>query len=120
MADQNVTTTNIQGFAPVIEPYASSVLGQAANLVGRDYKSYADWARERGLTGDQVAAFTGLQNKHFEAQKGWAKTLIPKRLHKVLKDWPNGLAILTMLAHSLATSSKPPPHINPVSSTTSR
>ena len=66
MADQNVTTTNIQGFAPVIEPYASSVLGQAANLVGRDYKSYADWAREHGLQGDQVQAFTDLQTKSFE------------------------------------------------------
>ena len=65
MADSTVTTTNIQGFAPVIEPYASSVLGQAANLVGKDYKSYADWAKERGLTGEQVAAFQKLQRDAF-------------------------------------------------------
>jgi len=70
MADNTVTTTNIQGFAPVVAPYAESVLGQAANLVGRDYKSYADWARERGLTGDQVAAFTGLQKKAFTGAEG--------------------------------------------------
>lgn len=69
MADQTITTTNVQGFAPVIEPYASSVLGQAANLVGKDYKSYADWAKERGLSGDQVAAFTDLQKQSFGGAK---------------------------------------------------
>ena len=73
MADQNVTTTNIQGFAPVIAPYAESVLGQAANLVGKDYKSYADWAKERGLTGDQVQAFTDLQKKAFTGAEGLAQ-----------------------------------------------
>jgi hypothetical protein len=70
MADSTVTTTNIQGFAPVIAPYAESVLGQAANLVGKDYKSYADWAKERGLTGDQVQAFTDLQKKAFTGAEG--------------------------------------------------
>ena len=70
MADQTVTTTNVQGFAPVIAPYAESVLGQAANLVGKDYKSYADWARERGLSGDQVQAFTDLQKKSFTGAGG--------------------------------------------------
>lgn len=73
MADNTVTTTNIQGFAPVVAPYAESVLSQAANLVGKDYKSYADWARERGLTGDQVAAFTGLQKKAFTGAEGLAQ-----------------------------------------------
>ena len=67
MADQ--TVTNIQGFAPVIEPFASGVLGQAANLVGKDYQSYADWAKKRGLSGDQVAAFTDLQKQAFTGAK---------------------------------------------------
>jgi hypothetical protein len=66
MADNTVTTTNIQGFAPVVAPYAESVLGQAAKLVGRDYKSYADWAREHNLEGDQVAKFTKLQTDAFK------------------------------------------------------
>ena len=65
MADNTTTYTNIQGFAPVIEPYATSVLGQAGNLMGRDYQGYADWAQKQGLTGDQVAQFTDLQKQAF-------------------------------------------------------
>lgn len=70
MADSTVTTTNIQGFAPVIAPYAESVLSQAANLVGKDYKSYADWAKEHNLEGDQVQAFTKLQKDAFKGAEG--------------------------------------------------
>ena len=70
MADNTVTQTNVQGFAPVVAPYAESVLGQAGKLMGRDYQSYADWAKARGLSGDQVAAFTDLQKKAFTGAEG--------------------------------------------------
>jgi len=70
MADNTVTQTNVQGFAPVVAPYAESVLGRAGDLMKRDYKSYADWAKERGLSGDQVAAFTELQKKAFTGAEG--------------------------------------------------
>ena len=70
MADNTVTQTNIQGFAPVVAPYAESVLGRAGDLMKRNYKSYADWAKERGLTGDQVQAFTDLQKKAFTGAEG--------------------------------------------------
>jgi hypothetical protein len=65
MADNTVTQTNVQGFAPVVAPYAESVLGRAGDLMKRDYKSYADWAKERNLSGDQVAAFDKLQTDAF-------------------------------------------------------
>ena len=65
MADNTVTQTNIQGFAPVVAPYAESVLGRAGDLMKRNYKSYADWAKERNLSGDQVAAFDKLQTDAF-------------------------------------------------------
>jgi len=70
MADNTTTYTNIQGFAPVVAPYAESVLGQAGNLMGRDYQSYADWAQKYGLSGDQVAQFTGLQKQAFTGAEG--------------------------------------------------
>lgn len=70
MADNTVTQTNIQGFAPVVAPYAESVLGRAGDLMKRNYKSYADWAKERGLSGDQVAAFTDLQKQAFTGAEG--------------------------------------------------
>jgi len=67
MADQTVTTTNVQGYAtPGIQRAAESTIGRAEELAGQNYKSYADWAREHGLSGDQVQAFTDLQNKSFE------------------------------------------------------
>jgi hypothetical protein len=59
------TQTNIQGFAPEVAKYATSTLGAAAEAVGTPYKSYADYARERGLTGDQVQQFTDLQKQSF-------------------------------------------------------
>jgi hypothetical protein len=65
MADNTVTQTNVQGFAPVVAPYAESVLGRAGDLMKRNYKSYADWAKERNLSGDQVAAFDKLQTDAF-------------------------------------------------------
>jgi hypothetical protein len=66
MADQTVTTTNIQGYpTETIKNYSESAMGRAAELAGNNYKSYADWARERGLSGDQVQAFTKLQKKSF-------------------------------------------------------
>ena len=66
MANDTITTTNIQGYpTDVIQNYSESAMGRAAELAGRNYQSYADYARARGLTGDQVAQFTGLQNKAF-------------------------------------------------------
>jgi len=66
MANDTLTTTNIQGYpTDVIQNYSESAMGRAAELAGRNYQSYADYARARGLTGDQVAQFTGLQNKAF-------------------------------------------------------
>jgi hypothetical protein len=64
------TQTNIQGFAPQIAPYAEAVLGGAAKAVEAPYQSYADWARKRGLSGDQVQAFTDLQKKSFTGAEG--------------------------------------------------
>ena len=64
------TQTNIQGFAPQIAPYAESVLGGAAKAVEAPYQSYADWARKRGISGDQVQAFTDLQKKSFAGAEG--------------------------------------------------
>ena len=66
MADQTVTTTNIQGYpTETIKKYSESAMGRAEELAGKNYQSYADWAKQRGLTGDQVQQFTGLQNKAF-------------------------------------------------------
>ncbi|CAB4180609.1 hypothetical protein UFOVP1049_64 [uncultured Caudovirales phage] len=73
MADNTTTQTNIQGFAPQIAPYAESVLGGAAKAVAEPYQSYADWARKRGLSGDQVQAFTDLQRKSFTGAEGLAQ-----------------------------------------------
>ena len=67
MANDTITTTSIQGYpTDVIKNYSESAMGRAAELAGRNYQSYADYARARGLTGDQVQQFTGLQNKAFE------------------------------------------------------
>ena len=63
------TQTNIVGFADQIAPYAESTLGAAAKAVEAPYQSYADWSRTRGLSGDQVQAFTDLQKKSFEEAK---------------------------------------------------
>ena len=71
MADQTVTTTNIQGYpTETIKNYSESAMGRAAELAGNNYKSYADWARERGLSGDQVQAFTKLQKTAFGEAEG--------------------------------------------------
>ena len=63
------TQTNIVGFADQIAPYAESTLGAAAKAVEAPYQSYADWSRKRGLSGDQVQAFTDLQKKSFGEAK---------------------------------------------------
>jgi hypothetical protein len=73
MADNTTTQTNIQGFASQIAPYAESTLGAAAKAVEAPYQSYADWARKRGLSGDQVQAFTDLQRKAFTGAEGLAQ-----------------------------------------------
>lgn len=66
MANDTITTTSIQGYpTDVIKNYSESAMGRAAELAGRNYQSYADYARARGLTGDQVQQFTGLQNRAF-------------------------------------------------------
>jgi hypothetical protein len=66
MADNTVTQTNILGYAtPQIQRAGESTIGRAEELVGRNYKSYADWAREHNLQGDQVAAFQKLQKDAF-------------------------------------------------------
>lgn len=66
MADNTVTTVNTLGYAPQVAPYVESTLGAAAKAVSAPYQSYADWAKQRGLTGDQVAQFTGLQKQAFQ------------------------------------------------------
>jgi len=70
MADQTVTTTNVQGFAPQIAPYVEGVLGGAAKAVATPYQSYADWAKAHNLQGDQVAAFDKLQNTAYTGVEG--------------------------------------------------
>lgn len=67
MSNDTITTTSIQGYpTAAIQNYSESAMGRAAELAGRNYQSYADWAQAHGLTGDQVQQFTGLQNKAFE------------------------------------------------------
>lgn len=67
MADQTVTTTNIQGYpTETIKKYSESAMGRAEELAGKPYKSYADWAKARNLQGDQVAGFNKLQTDAFE------------------------------------------------------
>jgi len=58
------------GFAPQIAPYAETLLGTAQLAVGTPYQSYADWAKSKGLSGDQVAAFTDLQKQAFTGVGG--------------------------------------------------
>jgi len=73
MADyQNPTAVqqNQIGFAPQIAPYGEGVLAGAAKAVETPYQSYADWARAHGLSGDQVAGFTGLQKQAFQGAQG--------------------------------------------------
>jgi hypothetical protein len=73
MADYQTPTQTVQnqvGFAPQIAPYGEGVLSAAATQVGKQYKSYADWAREHGLSGDQVAGFTDLQKQAFTGAGG--------------------------------------------------
>jgi hypothetical protein len=70
MADQNITTTNIQGYpTDTIQKYSESLMGRAEQLAGKNYQSYADWAKAHGLTGDQVQAFTDLQTGAFTKAK---------------------------------------------------
>ena len=58
------------GFAPQIAPYAETLLGTAQQAVSTPYQSYADWAKSKGLSGDQVAAFTDLQKQAFAGVGG--------------------------------------------------
>lgn len=69
-SNPNDPTSTVQqqvGFAPQLAPYGEGVLAGAAAQVGtgNPYKSYADWARSQGLSGDQVAGYTDLQKTAF-------------------------------------------------------
>ena len=66
MADATSTVLNQVGFAPQLAPYGEGVLAGAAKAVATPYQSYADWARTKGLSGDQVAQFQKLQNTAFQ------------------------------------------------------
>jgi hypothetical protein len=71
--DANQPTATYQnqvGFAPQIAPYGEGVLGAAAAQVGKQYQSYADWAQQHGLSGDQVAQFNDLQKQSFTGAQG--------------------------------------------------
>lgn len=73
MADYQTPTSTVQqqvGFAPQLAPYGESVLGAAAAQVAKPYVSYADWAKQQGLAGDQVAGFTDLQKQAFTGAQG--------------------------------------------------
>lgn len=73
MADPNQPTATYQnqvGFAPQIAPYGEGVLAGAAAQVAQPYQSYADWAQQQGLSGDQVAGFTDLQKQAFQGAQG--------------------------------------------------
>lgn len=70
MADPTQTVQQQVGFAPEIAPYGQGVLAGAAAAVKTPYESYADWARKNGLSGDQVAQFTGLQQQAFKGAQG--------------------------------------------------
>lgn len=61
---------NQVGFAPEVAYYGETLLGRSKALADAPYKSYADWAQEHGLTGDQNAAFSGLQKQAFDAAAG--------------------------------------------------
>jgi hypothetical protein len=83
MAEPTQVVQNQIGFSPVIEPYAQTLMGAASDAVfgtpghndengnwvdgttGIPYNSYADWASREGLSGDQVAGFSGLQQQAF-------------------------------------------------------
>jgi hypothetical protein len=66
MADNTTTYTNIQGYpTDTIKNYSEQAMGRAAELAGRNYESYADYAKAHNLSGDQVQQFTGLQNRAF-------------------------------------------------------
>lgn len=54
------------GFADDLRLPAEALLGQAKTLAAQPYVSYADYAKQMGLSGDQVAQFSDLQNKSFE------------------------------------------------------
>lgn len=54
------------GFSPEVADYAEQVLGRSRALTDLPYQSYSDWARQQGLSGDQNAQFSGLQNQSFQ------------------------------------------------------
>lgn len=54
------------GFSDDLRLPAEALLGQAKNLAAQPYVSYADYAKQQGLSGDQVAQFSDLQKKSFE------------------------------------------------------
>lgn len=60
------TQSTTYGFAPQLEKYATRALNAADQAVSAPYQSYADWAKKRGLSGDQVAAFTDMQRQAFQ------------------------------------------------------
>jgi hypothetical protein len=70
MSDPTQVTQQQVGFAPEIAKYGQGVLGNAELAVGQQYKSYADWAKQNNLSGDQVAQFQKLQNMAFTGAEG--------------------------------------------------
>ena len=53
------------GYAPEVQDYAEKTLGRSQALTDLPYQSYSDWANQQGLSGDQNAQFSGLQNTSF-------------------------------------------------------
>jgi hypothetical protein len=87
MADQTVTTTNIQGYpTETIKKYSESAMGRAEELAGKNYQSYADWARAHGLQGDQVAGFNKLQTDAFTGAEGLNQDVYSVRSAQGLED----------------------------------
>lgn len=67
MSTPTSVTEYQQGFAPAVAPYAEKLLDAAQDLtLNTPYTSYQDWARSQGLSGDQTARFSDLQNQSFQ------------------------------------------------------
>lgn len=68
MADQTIQYQT--GFAPEIAPLAADVVAQTQSIMKNPYTSYQKWMQDQGLSGDQVAGFTGLQQNAFDQAGG--------------------------------------------------
>ena len=68
MADPTQIVEQRVGLAPEIAPYAQTLLGTAQKFMAdTPYQSYQDWAKSQGLTGEQIAQFTPLQQEAFQS-----------------------------------------------------